>query len=119
MLKRAFLALMFMVLSLVSKAAEPMLPRVPLRADMFILPNQVHVDLRTAVQKAGVDGSVIIRAVISPQGRVRSATVYHSSGHISLDQAALTAVKAAQFKPYMEDGVAVSAMADIPFEFLR
>lgn len=38
---------------------------------------------------------------------------------IVLNQVALTAVKAAQFKPYMEDGVAVSAMADIPFEFLR
>lgn len=84
-----------------------------------VLPTDAQEALSRAVAKAGAEGKVVIRVLISAQGRVQSAVVDRSSGHEALDLAALTAINAAQFKPYMENGVAVRAMADIPFEFLK
>ena len=61
---------------------------------------------------------MIVRVLISPEGRVMDASVQRSSGHQRLDDAALKAVRAARFKPYTENGHAYRAMADIPFDFV-
>lgn len=64
------------------------------------------------------EGHVVIRVLIDPQGRIQKATVRTSSGYERLDQAALEALSSARFKPYTENGVAYSALADIPFDFV-
>lgn len=63
-------------------------------------------------------GEVVVRVLISPQGRVINAKVHKSSGHELLDDAALDAVRDTRFKPYTENGVAYSARADVPIAFV-
>ncbi|NLC35413.1 MAG: energy transducer TonB, partial [Alcaligenaceae bacterium] len=69
-------------------------------------------------QRRGEQGRVIVRVLISPEGRVLNATVQRSSGHDRLDAEAIKAVRSARFKPYTENGHAYRAMADIPFDFV-
>lgn len=68
--------------------------------------------------RRGETGRVVVRVLISPQGTVANVSVRTSSGHSRLDESALSAVRQARFKPYTENGVAYSAMADIPFDFV-
>src|SRR5690606_21085910 len=71
-----------------------------------------------ASQRRGEQGRVIVRVLISAQGRVLEASVRQSSGYSRLDEAAVKAVRSARFKPYTENGHAYRAMADIPFDFV-
>lgn len=71
-----------------------------------------------AAQRRGQTGKVVVRVLISPQGNVVNASIEKSSGHVLLDDAALDAVQRARFKPYTENGVAHSARADIPIDFV-
>jgi len=75
-------------------------------------------DYPRASQRRGEQGRVVVRVLISAEGRVVEATVRSSSGHSRLDESALKAVRAARFKPYTENGHAYRAMADIPFDFV-
>ena len=63
-------------------------------------------------------GLVIVRAYISTTGGTpRSVDLEKSSSHARLDQAALSAVRLARFKPYAENGVPVEGWALIPIRF--
>lgn len=68
-------------------------------------------------QRMREQGIVTIRVLINPRGSVDRATVQKSSGYQRLDDSALDAAKQARFKPYTENGVALAALADIPFNF--
>ncbi len=63
-------------------------------------------------------GKVIVRVVISPTGQPSSIDVLQPSGFDVLDRAALDAVRRARFRPYAENGVALEALVDIPFDFV-
>jgi len=63
-------------------------------------------------------GRVVLRVSISPLGEVSTVTVQSSSGYAALDEAAIKAVRATRFKPYMKNGIAYPAQADIPFDFV-
>lgn len=69
-------------------------------------------------QRRGEQGRVVVRVLISPEGRVLEATVQKSSGYERLDEAAVRAVRSARFRPYTENGQAYRALADIPFDFV-
>ncbi|MCK9511666.1 MAG: TonB family protein [Pigmentiphaga sp.] len=69
-------------------------------------------------QRMGETGRVVVRVLISTEGRVQRATVQRSSGHSRLDEAALNAAQRARFRPYTENGVARAALADLPFDFV-
>jgi protein TonB len=71
-----------------------------------------------ASERRREQGRVIVRVLISTEGSVIDVSVRTSSGHSRLDEAAISAVRRAQFKPYTENGVAYRAMADIPFDFV-
>jgi protein TonB len=71
-----------------------------------------------ASERRGEQGRVVVRVLISPQGKVLQATVQRSSGHERLDEAAVRAARGARFKPYTENGIAYKALADIPFDFV-
>ena len=75
-------------------------------------------DYPRASVRRGETGRVLVRVLISPSGTVEEVSVRKSSGHSRLDSAALKAAKMARFKPYKENGVALPALADIPFDFV-
>ncbi len=63
-------------------------------------------------------GKVIVRVLISAQGQISSINVQQSSGFDALDEAAIRAFAPVRFKPYLENGVPLERIADIPIEFL-
>jgi protein TonB len=79
---------------------RPPLPRYP-------------VDAR----RARAQGLVLLRVLVDAQGRASAVSLHRSSGHAALDAAARTAVLAALFKPYEENGRAQSAVVIVPIEF--
>lgn len=69
-------------------------------------------------QRRAETGLVIVRAYVGTAGGApHSVQVERSSGHARLDQAALTAVQRARFKPYAERGQPVEGWALIPIRF--
>lgn len=68
-------------------------------------------------RQAGHEGKVILRVTINSSGQTESIEVKTSSNYSSLDEAAKEAVRRVRFRPYTSGGVAMRAMADIPFEF--
>lgn len=62
-------------------------------------------------------GMVVLRLVISEQGRVTDVSIHKSSGSESLDVAAVEAVRRWRWSPLQRDGksVAVTGLVQIPF----
>ena len=63
-------------------------------------------------------GKVIVRVVLSTTGLPSSIDVLQTSGFEALDRAAVDAVRRARFRPYAENGIALEALVDIPFDFV-
>jgi protein TonB len=69
-------------------------------------------------RKAGEQGNVMIRVLVDLTGRPAQVSLQTSSGHPELDQSALSAVRAAQFRPYAEGGVAQAVWVLVPINFV-
>jgi len=69
-------------------------------------------------RKAGEQGNVMIRVLIDVTGRPAQVSMQTSSGHPELDQSALSAVRAAQFRPYAEGGIAQAVWVLVPINFV-
>lgn len=69
-------------------------------------------------ERRGEQGRVVLRVLISAEGRVAQVKVQHSSGYDRLDEAAIEAMQQARFRPYTENGIAYQALVDIPFDFV-
>jgi protein TonB len=70
-----------------------------------------------AARRAGFEGVVTISVFIDETGRVVSAGVLASSGHQSLDQAALDAVRHALFDPAEWEARPIPSRVIIPIRF--
>jgi protein TonB len=70
-----------------------------------------------SARKAGWEGVVTIGAYIDEAGKVVSAEIIASSGHESLDQAALEAVRRASFHPAQRGAKPVASRVIIPVRF--
>ena len=57
-------------------------------------------------RELGEQGSVLLRVLVDENGRPTDIQVAKSSGYPRLDQQAVQAMRAARFKPHVEDGVA-------------
>lgn len=68
--------------------------------------------------KAKQQGYVLVRILINSQGHVTQAEIRQSSGSNWLDHAAKSAAMRARFHPYLQDGIAINAQADLPFHFV-
>lgn len=68
-------------------------------------------------RKLREQGLVVLRVVIDERGAACEVYIENSSGHSRLDEAAREAITRAEFRPYVEDGVARRAMVLIPIEF--
>ena len=78
---------------------------------------EILAEYPRAARRAGWEGVVTISAFIDASGKVVSAEILSSSGHQSLDQAALQAVKRATFDPALRGGRPVSSPVNIPVRF--
>jgi periplasmic protein TonB len=71
----------------------------------------------TQSQRLREAGLVLLRVEIATDGRARQVLVARSSGFARLDDAAASAVRAARFAPYTENGTAFVVWTQVPIEF--
>lgn len=69
-------------------------------------------------RELGEQGSVLLRVLVDEQGRPIDIQVAKSSGYPRLDQQAVQAMRAARFKPHVEDGVARRMWVRTPQTFI-
>lgn len=94
-------------------AARRQLPSAALR---YLV--EPPVELPRASRRAGEQGTVWLRVVVSAQGLPLQVSVQRSSGHARLDEQALWAMRQARFQPYTEDGRALEVEAVAVIEYL-
>jgi protein TonB len=70
-----------------------------------------------ASRRAREEGEVLVRVLIDIDGRPSEVRILRSSGHARLDDAAIEAVRAALFRPYVAEGRARAAYVRVPVEF--
>jgi len=70
-----------------------------------------------AALAARLTGRVIVRIKVSATGAVESALIHRSSGHRSLDEAALAAVRRWRFEPARRLGIPVATEVAAPIRF--
>ena len=68
-------------------------------------------------RRSGETGVVMLRVLIDEQGRPAQVRIEQSSGYGRLDAAAVAAMRAARFKPYTENGIALAVWAPAPIIF--
>jgi periplasmic protein TonB len=69
-------------------------------------------------RRAGEQGNAVVRVLVDVTGRPAQVSLQTSSGHPELDQSALSAVRAAQFRPYAEGGLAQAVWVLVPINFV-
>ena len=68
-------------------------------------------------QRAGEEGKVLMKVLVSAEGRPETVDVINSSGFERLDKAAVNAVKQWRFEPARKGGKALSAYVNVPLSF--
>jgi protein TonB len=63
------------------------------------------------------EGTVVIEALVTPEGKVGGLALRQSSGHPLLDEAALKGVKGWRFEPGRRGAVAVAMKVLVPVRF--
>lgn len=80
----------------------------------LVRPNPIYP---SRARRAGEQGTATVRVLIDMTGRPTNVSLDTPSGHAALDEAALSAVRAAQFRPYAEGGIAQPVWVLIPITF--
>jgi protein TonB len=70
-----------------------------------------------AARRQGIEGRVVVQAVVPPSGESAHVDVVRSSGHAVLDRAALAAIKNWRFRPATRAGEAIEAGIEIAVVF--
>ena len=78
---------------------------------------QVRPDYPADLQQAGVEGTVLIRAIISKDGNLLSPQVINTEIDSRLAQLALTAVKQWRYQPSLLNGEPVEVMTTVSIDF--
>ncbi len=68
-------------------------------------------------KRMGYQGRVIVRLLVSAEGRVKRVKVIRSSGYGILDRAAVQALQKWRFSPALRNGIAVSWWVEVPVVF--
>jgi periplasmic protein TonB len=68
-------------------------------------------------KRAGDQGTVMVKVLVDPTGRPSQVVLQASSGHPELDESALSAVRAARFRPFTDAGVAQAVWVLCPIGF--
>jgi protein TonB len=101
-------------------AAQPTQPAAPKtvgasQVSFLVRPNPVYP---THSRRNNEQGVAMVRVLIDIAGRPSQVSLEASSGHPALDESALSAVRAAQFRPYSEGGVAQAVWVLVPIKFV-
>ncbi len=100
-----------------SEAAEPEQrldrPPYPVGGMAAIMRRLTYPEL---ARRAGIEGSVIVHAIVDESGNVASAHVEQGVGG-GLDEEAIAAVQAMPFRPGIRDGTPVEAEVCVPINF--
>jgi periplasmic protein TonB len=75
-------------------------------------------DYPSSARRNGIEGVVLLRVQIAADGTCSGVTVETSSGHESLDAAAVAAVRKWRFEPALQEGVAVASELLVPIRFV-
>jgi protein TonB len=70
-----------------------------------------------AARRRGEQGRVMLRVSVSTDGLPTDVEIARSSGHHTLDEAAVSAVKRWRFVPASQGGRPVAGVADVPVRF--
>ena len=97
--------------------AAPAAPRTVSASQLgyLVAPNPIYP---ARSRKVGEQGTVMVRVLIDVAGRPSQVSLQTSSGHPALDESAVSAVRAAQFRPYAEGGVAQAVWVHVPINFV-
>ena len=68
-------------------------------------------------KRRGYEGEILLNVLVNSKGMVSEIKIKHSSGHLSLDTAALETVKNWLFTPATEGGRPVAMWVNVPIEF--
>jgi len=95
----------------------PPTPVVPFdEAPVLVAPPKIHYP--DTLQALGIQGRVVVRAMVDSAGRVDSSTAtIVMTTDSGFDQAALSAALAARFRPARTAGRPVAALVDLPIDF--
>ena len=95
--------------------APPPQPKTITRGVEYV--HEPEPDYPDSAREEGNEGTVILRVLVDIHGKPGAVDIVRSSGFGSLDEAGKTAVRGALFKPYLEDGHAVSVYVIVPLRF--
>ena len=71
-----------------------------------------------AARRMGIEGTVVLRVVVAPDGTPKSVVVLESSGHDVLDASALETVRRRwRFVPARRNGIPVEDSVQVPIRF--
>jgi len=73
-------------------------------------------DYPSLAREAGIEGTVIVRALVGKDGKVKDVILGKSLNPV-LDEAALAAARQAVFKPAIQNKIPVAVWVPIPFRF--
>jgi protein TonB len=96
--------------------AAPPGPTVPPRPVAGLAGNRRPV-YPTQARDRGEEGTVLVLVHVTAQGAAESVSVARSSGHPTLDEAAMAAIRSWRFSPATRGGVPVAAEAEVPVAF--
>lgn len=68
-------------------------------------------------REMGWEGTVVLRVEVKPDGTVGAASVHRTSGYLTLDEAALSAVKRWRFAPPTDGAFSFATVVDVPVRF--
>jgi len=66
----------------------------------------------------GIEGTVVLRALINEKGELLRAQITRSSGSIALDDAAMSALSEWKFSPAARGAGPITSWLEVPFRFI-
>ena len=94
--------------------AEPAGPKLVSAVEYIQAP---QADYPPMARRMGEEGRVVMQVLVNDKGRAEKVEILKSSGFSRLDESAKTALLRALFKPYLEDGKAMTILATASINF--
>ena len=98
------------------KTYPPTVPfyKVEVKPTPISVPVPTYPDM---VRTAGIEGSVVVEALLDLDGTVMDARILKSSNNVALDESAVEAAKLAKFTPAKQRDQPVRVWVSIPYRF--
>lgn len=94
-------------------------------SDSFVITDELPVPLNVVIpeypplaREAGIEGTVLIKALVDKEGRVRDAVIFKASGSSAgFEEAALEVIYKVEFKPAISNNQPVAVWVVYPIRF--